>query len=220
MKDQEILNRVTQQLLQVSNASPTPAGNQPQAASVEQKEAINQVFELFRFNYANQFLKAFPDYDTLIMGKRLWANLLAEYNPALILKAAEACVRSSSFLPSIHDIVQQCAKHKFQLFGLPEVHAAFIEACRAPSPKNAFAWAHPAVYFAGRASDWFFLASAPEEQTFPVYKRNYELISERVMKGEDLEVPLPKALPQDIARPLDKDAQLAHMRELRKKIRL
>lgn len=154
------------------------------------------------------------------MGKRLWASLLAEYAPALILKAAEACVRNSSFLPSIHDIVRQCAKHKFQLFGLPETHAAFIEACRAPSPKAAFNWSHAAVYFAGRASDWFFLASVAEEQSFPVFKRNYELICERVMQGEDLELPLPKALPQEISRPLDKESQLAHMRALRKQIQL
>lgn len=220
MKDQDILNRVTQQLTLSAQASPTPAGQNKADISDALVAAINEAFAIFRVNYHNQFQKAYPDLDTLNFAKRLWATELAGYAAPAIAQAARQLIQDQEFLPTLHAMVRLLKKPLWAQLGLPEAHAAFMEACRAPSPKAAFNWSHPAVYFAGRASDWFFLASAAEEQTFPVYKRNYELICERVMRGEDLEIPLPQALPQDISRPLDKAAQLAHMRELRKHIKL
>src|SRR5690554_3009697 len=80
METKQLLNQITQQLKVVSNDSVTPAGQSEQAPpSDEQLSAINQIFELFRFNYHNQFLKAFPDLDTLNIAKRLWLRLLSEY---------------------------------------------------------------------------------------------------------------------------------------------
>ncbi|MBE0483901.1 MAG: hypothetical protein IBX52_10430 [Bacterioplanes sp.] len=213
MHHNQLLNRVTQQLKQVSSDSKTPAGEQPNAEpSVEQKEAINQIFELFRFNYHNQFLKAFPDYDTMIMAKRLWARLLADYTGNDIMRAAERAVKDSSFLPSVHDVVARCDLN--DELGIPSSHSAYIEACRATSPKKEFTWSHPIVYYAGRATDWFFIANQPEEKVYPVFKRNYDILIKRLQQGETLTLALPKAIPEHIETPLDRAQQRQRLAQL------
>ena len=103
-------------------------------------------------------------------------------------------------------------------FGLVEAHTAYVEACRAPSPKAAYQWSHPAVYHAGCASDWYFLASNPEKIAFPVYERHYQKICERVMNGEQLPAPNAPALPQTIETPLSPGENAKRMEELRKQL--
>lgn len=206
--DKQLLNQVTQQLKLAAKDSKTLAGEVREAAP-DQKEAINQIFELFRFNYHNQFLKAFPDLDTLITAKQLWSRLLLEYNSNVIMRAAERTVKESSWLPSVHDVVSRC--DMADTYGLPSVHAAYIEACRAPSPKIEYDWTHPAVYYAGRASDWFFLSSASESTAFPVFKRNYELLLARVQNGEDLSIDVPLAIPEKIEVALTAEENIKHI---------
>ncbi|WP_419811868.1 replication protein P [Bacterioplanoides sp.] len=210
----QLLNRVTQQLKQASSDSKTPAGKQTPDATVEQKEAINQIFELFRFNYHNQFLKAFPDYDTMIMAKRLWSRLLVEYSGEVIMRAAEKAVKESRFLPSVHEVLERC--DSAEVLGLPNAYAAYIEACRAPSPKKEYRWSHPAVYFAGRASDWYFIANTPEDKAFPVYKRNYEILLKRIQNGEELEMEIARAIPETIEHPLNNKEQKQRLAALMK----
>ncbi|SIT11744.1 hypothetical protein SAMN05421686_11092 [Thalassolituus maritimus] len=189
----------------------TPAG-QNNAPSDDQLSAINQIFELFRFNYHNQFLKAFPDLDTMNMAKRLWLRLLGDYSGEVIMRAAEKAVKENGWLPNVHEVLARC--DVAEVLGLPAAHAAYVEACRAPSPKKEFNWSHPAVYFAGRATDWFFIANEPEEKVFPVFKRNYDLLLNRIQNGEDLEIDLPRALPKETKTPLSRDDQKDRLKNL------
>ena len=189
----------------------TPAG-QNNAPSDDQLSAINQIFELFRFNYHNQFLKAFPDLDTMNMAKRLWLRLLGDHSGEVIMRAAEKAVKENGWLPNVHEVLARC--DVAEVLGLPAAHAAYVEACRAPSPKKEFNWSHPAVYFAGRATDWFFIANEPEEKVFPVFKRNYDLLLNRIQNGEDLEIDLPRALPQETTTPLSRDEQKDRLKNL------
>ena len=211
MDSKQVLNRVTQQLKQASADSVTPAG-QNSAPSDDQLSAINQIFELFRFNYHNQFLKAFPDLDTMNMAKRLLLRLLGDYSGEVIMRAAEKAVKENGWLPNVHEVLARC--DVAEVLGLPAAHAAYVEACRAPSPKKEFNWSHPAVYFAGRATDWFFIANEPEEKVFPVFKRNYDLLLNRIQNGEDLEIDLPRALPQETTTPLSRDEQKDRLKNL------
>lgn len=201
----QVLNRVTQQLKPAHSDSKTPAGKTQPEATVEQKEAINQIFELFRFNYHNQFLKAFPDYDTMIIAKRLWSRLLVEYSGEVIMRAAEKAVKESRFLPNVHEVSERC--DVAEVLGLPNAYAAYIEACRAPSPKKDFAWSHPVVYYAGRSSDWYFLANTAEEKAFPVFQRNYDILLKRLQDGEELAMEISKAIPTTIEHPLNNREQ-------------
>ena len=213
MDSKQLLNRVTQQLKQASADSATPVGqNSQRPPSDDQLSAINQIFELFRFNYHNQFLKAFPDLDTMNMAKRLWMRLLGDYTGEVIMRAAEKAVKESSWLPNVHEVLARCDIS--EVLGLPSAHAAYVEACRAPSPKKEYKWSHPAVYFAGRATDWFFIANETEQKAFPVFKRNYDLLLQRVQAGETLEIDLPPALTDGVETPLTRDEQKVRLKGL------
>ncbi len=173
------------------------------------------MFAEFELVYHNQYLKAFPSREKLQYAKKLWFSHLCEYRPEQILMAAKRAVRDSEFLPTVRRILQYCDPSPEEL-GLPDARSAYLEACRAPNPKADFAWSHPAVYHAGRETDWFFLASSPEHAAFPAFKRNYELLCERVRRGEQLEPPIAKALPEEIGTPLSREQQREKLRELRR----
>jgi hypothetical protein len=220
MQNQELLNQVTQQLQRVSTSSSITTGDNKESVAPKlddnQRDAINQVFALLRFNYHNQFLKAFPDLETVKLAKQLWARLLVDYPAATIMFAAEQVVKQQKFLPNVHDMIEACQSSAHKLLGMPDPHSAYIEACRAPSPKKEYNWTHPAVYFAGRASDWFFLANSIEAKAFPVFERNYAMLIERVAEGESIEIELPKALPEHIEKPIKRKDLQSKMKQLLK----
>lgn len=146
------------------------------------------------------------------MGKRLWLGLLAEYHPATLLAAAERTVKECQFLPNVHEVVKRCDRSS--ILGLPSAHAAYMEACRAPSPKISYPWSHPAIFYAGLATDWHFLSSEPESVVFPVFERNYELLLQRLEQGEDLTMELPAAIPQELVSPLKPEEQKQRLQDL------
>lgn len=137
-----------------------------------------------------------------------------DYPADTILFAAEQVVKQQKFLPNVHDITEACKSAAHILLGMPDAHSAYVEACRAPSPKKEYKWTHPAVYYAGRASDWFFLANSIEAKAFPVFERNYTILMERVAAGESIEIELPKALPDHIEKPMDKKELQQKMKQL------
>jgi hypothetical protein len=148
------------------------------------------------------------------MAKQLWARLLVDFPAETIMFAAEQVVKQQKFLPNVHDVVVACNSSAHKLLGMPDAHSAYIEACRAPSPKKEFKWTHPAVYYAGRSSDWFFLASSVESKAFPVFERNYAMLIERVAAGENIEIELPKALPDHIEKPIKRKDLQEKMKQL------
>ncbi len=147
------------------------------------------------------------------MAKRLWSRLLVDYRGDVIMRAAEKAVKESGWLPNVHEVVARC--DIADVLGLPDPHRAYMEACRAPSPKQEYRWSHPAVYYAGRASDWFFLANNIEEVAYPVFKRNYEILLRRLQNGEDIQMEIAPALPEQIERPLPREQQQQRLQQLK-----
>lgn len=178
-------------------------------------EAINQVFALFRLNYHNQYYAAYPDAGQLGQIKKLWLDSLADFPVEQILLGAKHAIENSEYLPTLHRMLDCCREAAGDL-GLPRATDAYREACIAGNPKSAQAWSHPAVYLAGRDSDWFFLANNPESVTWPVFRRHYEAYCARVLHGEVLEIPEPAALERDAPEPLSREEQLQALAKLRK----
>jgi len=224
-----------------SDSSPTEAGRKPPVAGDEAPvarpeadtshpgdgsvfdpvlvDAINQVFSEFAFAYHNQFHKAFPDQASVAIGKEYWLSCLAEFSPVQITRAARQLVKNSEFLPNVAAMVQACRNGR-ELFGLPTPREAYLEACRAPSPKAAQQWSHPAVYHAGRASDWYVLASEPESVAYPIFEYNYRQICQRVMQGERLDIRPPPALTSGSGPKLSARERKERMRRLREEVGL
>ena len=211
-----LLNEITQQIQASQSASATSAG---QKISDELKGSLAASFELLRINYGNQFNAAYPDVESSTAAMRLWLKSLADFPADLILRAAEQAIQHERYLPNLATLRSYC-ENAYQLYGLPEARSAYIEACRAPQPKSGYNWSHPAVYYAGKATDWFFLSSESEQLVYPVFKRNYEQICERVIKGENLEEPVLKALPEEVHIPLSRKENLEHLADLKKTLDL
>ncbi|PCH58269.1 MAG: hypothetical protein COC19_08640 [SAR86 cluster bacterium] len=191
----------------------------PGDAVMDHVDAINQLFAQFEFAYHNQYHKAFADADSLIIAKKYWLSCLNQFSPVQIVAAAKRVIRSQEYLPSIAVVVKACDSG-LDLYGLPSTREAYLEACSASSPKLDFQWSHAAVYFAGKASDWFFLANYSEQKTLPVFDYHYSLLCKRVISGETLSLEMPVALSEKSEKLLSGEQVQARIKVLRKELNL
>ena len=208
-----------------SKNTPTAAGAKasdpsalPEADKHRLMDAIDQMFAEFELVYHNQFHKAFADRERLAYAKRLWLSHLGDCQPEEILAAARQATRESEYLPTVRGVLKHIEADRTH--GLPDARDAYREACLAPSPKAAQSWSHPAVYWAGAACDWFFLANASERESWPVYERHYRTLAERVGNGETLPMPSMPALPAEIHEDMTPEQRHAAMEALRKAVDL
>jgi hypothetical protein len=219
---QDLIQRVAQGIEASRTTSPThpgqtrgeQAGGGPRPAPEARVEAINQVFALFRLNYHNQYYAAYPDAEQLRQIKKLWLDALADYPIEQVLKGAKHAIEHSEYLPTLNRMLECCQQGLADL-GLPSAHDAYVEACRAPAPRAAQAWSHPAVYLAGRDSGWYFLANNTERTSWPVFCEHYQRYCARVLQGETFTMPAREQLEHHDARPLSRDDQLAELKKLR-----
>lgn len=206
----------------MQNNSPTAAGHFKQK-SREQRlalvDALNQVFTLFRLNYHNQYLKAYGNQEELNEVKRLWLEMLQHFSPHTLLAGAKSVIETSEFLPTLRTMINHCERAAPGA-ALPDAHTAYLEACRAPSPKAAYEWSHPAVYYAGKQCDWYFLQSSSESVAYPVFKEQYQEICQKVRSGAHLPPPLEPALPEKPAEPLDRKTNQKKLHALRDALKL
>lgn len=173
-------------------------------------DAINQVFGLFRINFHNQYYKAFPDADTLNPVKKLWLESLQRFSSETILLGAKRIIESSEYLPTLNKMISTCDTLSGD--GAPDAHSAYLEACRASSPKHAHAWSHPAIYHAGKASDWYFLATTTEKTAFPIFRNHYKRLVDEMQGGAHL------LIPQRIAEPASTEEEMLGRAEARAKL--
>jgi hypothetical protein len=226
-----LLEKASRALAQPSSVSQTEAG-QTEPGSMGQNadhgardngpdriDAINQLFAEFELAYHNQYLKAYGTEERLVLAKKYWLSCLCAYSPLQIVSAARRVVKLNDFLPTISVVIRACEEGT-ALFGLPTAREAYIEACRADSPKAAYAWSHPAVYFAGKMTGWFVLATESEDKVFALFDYYYHQLCQRVMRGEDLGTPHAQALPAHISRPLSGEENHARMLKLREQLGL
>ena len=168
---------------------PTAAGPEAVPASSgrdpELMDAINQIFSLFEINYHHQFFSAFSnDPEKLIEVKRLWYGSLKRFPPRTLLSAVKQIVEQEQYLPTLYKMIEFCSAFENKA---PSAHQAYVEACGAPSPKAAFSWSHPAVYWAGKRANWFFLSTTAEQFAFPVFRDHYRRVLEQIATRPELE---------------------------------
>ena len=202
----------------MSKTSPTVAGltnaNAQPINRDELIEAINQIFTLFRINFHNQYYKAYPEAELLNQAKRLWFESLKHYQPATLLSATKRIIEEQEYLPTLHQMLAFCAEGN----KIPSAHQAYVEACRAPSPKSSYKWSHPAVYEAGRRTDWFLLSTTPEHIALPIFKGNYNSVLSDLREGHQIEIPSLEALPEKSGSPVDKETGISNLKALRKQL--
>lgn len=220
MKDATDIEKIARTL--AARSSPADAA-EPKPLSEQQKyqrmDAVDQLFAELELTHHNQYHKAFHSPETLTHAKKLWFAHLKEFTAERILQAGRKAARASEFLPTIHSIIKYCEFSVDEL-GLPDVHRAYVEACQAPSPKAEYQWSHPAIYWAGKAADWFFLANNPESKALPVFKSHYLALCERIRQGEKIEPPERLALEQPKTTTLSAEQRRERMKQLREEVDL
>ncbi|MEX2132242.1 MAG: replication protein P [Pseudohongiellaceae bacterium] len=183
-------------------------------AKMDHVDAINQMFAEFELAYHNQYRKAYADEASLILAKKYWLSCLSQFSPAQIVRAARHAVKTQEYLPSVAAVVKIC-ETGLELFGLPTSRSAYLEACRATSPKAAWPWSHEAIYHAGKASDWYVLETEPESVAFPIFDYHYQHVCQRIMHGEKLDKEMPPPLPSHSMKKLSRPENRQRLRKLR-----
>lgn len=135
------------------------------------------------------------------------------------MRGAKHAIEHSEYLPTLNRM-HDCCRQGLQEYGLPSEHDAYMEACQAALPKSAQPWSHPAVYLAGRDTNWFFLANNIERDTWPLFKQHYQHYCNLALRGDTLEIPEPEALDKPHSEPLTKEQQRAELKKLRDQVDL
>lgn len=165
----------------------------------EHEYAINAMFTLLEDSFPLKFRRAFPRTEDQARAKSVWLQSLKEFSPRRILRATKKAIDNTRFFPDLADIRELC-KLRFDEHGLKEPLQAYYEACNAPFQTRESGWSHLAVYLAARETGWFMIRGEPQKTAFPVFERNYEILCNRVLDGEDLEADMTRALENTSAR--------------------
>ena len=169
--------------------------------------------------YPLKFRRAFPTEEDQVRAKRVWKSALKEYPPRRIVKAGQKALDTSKFFPDLGDIRELC-KLSYDEMGLKEPLQAYYEACHAPTQGRDYHWSHIAVYLAAKQTGWLTLRSEEQRIAYPLFERNYEIICNRVLDGENLEAEIMKGLEdsrsKDVLRKADEQAEQALRKQMEK----
>ena len=201
----------------------TDASHSAGSAEAEQLQnyryAINSLFTLLEDAYPLKFKRAFPTEEDINRAKRVWLQSLRDYHPRRILQAGKKALDTSKFFPDLSDIRELC-KLRYDEVGLKEPLQAYYEACNASQQTRDYHWSHIAVYLAAKQTGWLTLRSEEQRIAYPLFERNYEIICNRVLDGEDLEADIMKGLEdsrsKDVLRKADEQAEQQLRQEMEK----
>lgn len=165
--------------------------------------------------------QAWPTDRALAAAKRSWvrgfmAAGIRDLNQ--IRFGLERCrEHGSDFAPSVGKFIDWCRPSPESL-GLPTVEQAYLTACRISHPAANRCDVHPAVWHAARETSLLALSTMPEVKSRPVFERAYALTVDMIIKGEPLRE-IPKALPEKVSVPADREKVKTALDEMRKLIR-
>lgn len=145
--------------------------------------------------FPRTWARAFPDDRVLALAKREVAQELNGWpilpTRAVIERAVGEIKRAGErWPPSVPELLSYLRPRPSD-FGLPDLDAAWREACSQSAYPERARWSHPAVRVAGRMTGWFELSTASSasvlrrvEQRF---QRHYEAVCNRILAGGDIE---------------------------------
>ena len=122
---------------------------------------------------------------------------------------------NDEWMPTPAQFIKLCMSRHAQ--GCPPARDAYLEYVQ-NAGKSSHQWTHEIVPAAVRLSkQGYEIRSLPEEKAFLVYERSYQILMDRILKGESIDRPIPKALPTEASgrqlRPKENLSMLQQMRE-------
>jgi len=108
-----------------------------------------------------------------------------------------------------------CQNLDLSAFGLPEPELAYREAASHCHEWRTWEFSHPAVAKALLETGLAVMREYTEKSSKPVFLRNYQVLCRRVMAGESIDNPIPKAIPSHIPKPASPETAKLHMEQLK-----
>ncbi len=151
------------------------------------------VFTRFMAIYGHKFKSSFETEAEMRIAKREWAMSLGQYSESELVAAVNICKDTLAWAPSIAEFIS-ILQGLNSAFGLPDVRAAYKEACFYADRPSQHNWSHQVVYLAGKETGWFELRSAIEKTSFGLFSYHYEIMCRRFRQGDLMEVPVAVAI--------------------------
>ena len=102
---------------------------------------------------------------------------------------------NDEWMPTPAQLVKLCKTRHAE--GCPTAKQAYLEYVLNYAKSN-HKWSHEIVRATVRISkQGYEIKSLPEEKAFMIYERAYQVLMDRIIKGEPLDVPIPKGLPTE-----------------------
>lgn len=157
---------------------------------------MNEVFAKI-MGASPAFKQAFINTKILTEAKKIWLQVFIENDLNDWRKIQCGIINLASqtnpFVPTAGQFIAMCTPSAESL-GLPSLQKAYEEACRLSKPyEKERSWSHEAVFHAAQETGLFFLSNNSKDKSFPVFKRNYEIVIDMLLNGEKLRE-IPKAL--------------------------
>ena len=208
---------VTQLSFRAANQAHTTPEEPKLSVGEQTKAVIENVFDYIK-GAKPAWKYSFSEDGSEDKAKKEWTKAFME-NSIIKKEQVQAGLRKvrkdpSPYFPSCGQFIGWC-KPDPEDFGLPMTHTAYYEACRNAQVPSRAQWTHNAVFAAGQATGWYELRRRPEQEIYPVFKRNYEVACRKVMAGEELVIH--KALPGRRKTLAEKNEEY-HAKELAKKV--
>lgn len=118
------------------------------------------------------------------------------------------------WMPTPAQFVGACKSRHVE--GCPTAKQAYLEYVLNFAKPN-HKWSHEIVRATVRISkQGYEIKSLPEEKAFLIYERAYQILMDRILKGEPLDTPIPKALPTEASsRQMQPKENVSHMASMR-----
>lgn len=168
-------------------SKPLSTGNLPPDDDIE------DLWERMAKIYGHKWTSSYGDADD-----GTWRAGLRGLTRKHIAHGLTKCVRGAEvWPPSLPEFIAMC-KPTPQDFGLPNFETAYREAIRGCAVDD-HVWTHPAVYHAMQEVGRYEFKNFTDSRLRQLFERAYEITCRRVMDGEQLDAPIPKALPEKIS---------------------
>ncbi len=180
----------------MSNLTPHAKQNAPQEFELP-PQAINIVNNLFNNlkSICTAWKQTFTDQAIEQAAKQQWAQALVENGivnqKQIELGMKKARALAKPWFPSSGEFIAWC-KPSLEDYGLPTAEQALRKVINGQK-RN-----HPVLFLAAKATGSRELKTMPHDNLLKLFSRNYEIVCQRFISGEDLSVEIPKALPSEV----------------------
>lgn len=190
-----VSGKTAQQL--VNSAGRTPQRFNPvKSVSAETAEVVNRLFEELQAIFP-AWRYSCPTDKAVEIAKKNWIKAFVDegINSIEQIQLGLKLARKSKnpYMPATGVFIDWC-KPSPEDCGLPSREDAFAEAIANLGTFITAKWSHPAVREAVKATSCYVLRSNSEKDARAAFYRNYGLLVERVIRGENLMMPIPKAI--------------------------